>query len=275
MNVVRRVLLALYSLVFLAALGGIAKLAWFQDEQLDINIKSLNLQAFISSSDPAKYNLSSVLAGLAVLGFITLLIAIWPRRSKYRSKGTLRIRQADGGTVEVTALAIESLLKSELEALPEVRSAAPRVRLAGGAVDTYIDANIEPSASIAQATKLLGSTVEQTLKEHVGVTSVRRPVIRITYDEMGVRPAGARRPPAPYDAGFNPPIFPNDTPPAMSPETRMKPPAAAEATPENDPWYVPGTAEAPKDETVHNESTSGEINNPETPREESPPDDRT
>lgn len=255
MNVVRRALLAVYSLLLLGALGGLAALAWNQDEQLDLTIGDLNLQGFIDAGDGAKWAFTGALAGIALVALITLLIAIWPKRSGYSSKGTLRIRQADGGTVEVTAGAIESLLKGELEALPEVRSASPRVRLSGGAVDTHLEANVEPSSSIAQATKLIGKTVEDTLRDHVGVTAVRRPVIRVTYDEMGVRPSGAvRRPPPPDDGVYRSTSFPPSEEPSrsMAPETQMKPPADPARPPEA-PYFV-----NPHDEGAQERSPSEE-----------------
>lgn len=263
MNVVRRVLLAIYSLALLAAVGGLAALAWNQDEQLDLTVGDLNLQGFVDASDGAKWAFTGILAGIGFVALVTLLIAIWPKRSGYSSKGTLRIRQADGGTVEVTAGAIESLLKGELEALPEVRSASPRVRLSGGAVDTFLDANVEPSASIAQATKLIGKTVEDTLRDHVGVTAVRRPVIRVTYDEMGVRPAGAVRRPAPpvENTNYRSDAFPLADEPSrsMAPETQMKPPADPARPPEA-PYFV-----NPHDEDAQQR----------TPSEEHATDDRS
>lgn len=247
MNVVRRVLLAVYSLVLLAATGGLIALAWNQDQQLDLTIGDLNLQGFVDASNGAKWAFTGALGGIALVGLVTFLIAIWPRRSGYSSKGTLRIKQSDGGTVEVTAAAVESLLKGELEALPEVRSASPRVRLTGGAVDTHLDANVEPSASIAQATKLISKTVEDTLRDHVGVTAVRRPVIRVTYDEMGVRPAGSVRrqpPPAFEETTYRSNSFPpaddssrGDTSRSMFPETQQPPPADPARPPEA-PYFV-------------------------------------
>lgn len=194
MNAIRRILLALYSLVLLAALAGAGALAWNQDEKLDLDIDGkLNIQAFIDSTNTAKWALTGVLAGLALLALITLLIAIWPRRE---NRGPLRIRQSEGGIVEVTPAAIESVLRDELESLPEVRRATPKVRIAGGAIDTYLDAEIEPSVSIAQATRLLSSTTDQVLKEHVGATAARRPTIRISYQEMNARPVRDQRRPA-------------------------------------------------------------------------------
>ena len=191
MNALRRVLLAIYSVLLLAAAGGLGVLAWNQDEKLDLDIGDLNLQAFVTSSDDAKWALTGVLAAIGLLALVTLIIALWPRRKR---AGSLRIRQSDGGTIEVTSSAIEALLRDELESLPEVQSVKPRVSLSGGAVDTYLDAQIEPSASIAHTTRLLGETVDETLREQLGVTAVRRPVVRISYDEMAARPVPVKRP---------------------------------------------------------------------------------
>lgn len=248
MNALRRVLLVLYSLVLLAALGGIGSLAWNQDEQLDLTIGDLNMQAFVDASDNAKLALTGVLAGIGVLALLTLVLAIWPKRAGFSSKDTLRIRQADGGTVEVTAGAVESLIRDELEALPEVTRATPRIRLTGGAVDTHLDAHIEPSVSIAQATKIIGGTVEQVLREHVGVTSVRRPVIRITYDEMSARPTGSPlRRTAPL---YEPPPLASEPQPMTGAATQTRPPTAADpARPAEAPHFTSPNEESTTDDS--------------------------
>ncbi len=193
MNALRRILLAFYSVLLLAATGGIIALAWNQDKKLDLEAGSFNLEAFIISSDNAKWAVTGILAAIGLFAFITLVISFM--RASQGSKGTLRLKQADGGTVEVTAGNIETLLREELESLPEVRRVVPRVRVNSGAVDTHLDATIEPSASIAHATAVLGDGVATVLREQVGVTSVRRPTIRISYDEMAARPVGVRREP--------------------------------------------------------------------------------
>jgi hypothetical protein len=191
MNGLRRAFLVLYSLILIAAAGGLIALVWNQDRKLDLNVGDFNLQAFATSTNSAKWMITVILAAIALIAFCSLIIAVMRTGQGGRSRGTLRMRQADGGTVEVTGAAIESLLRDELERLPEVRSVDPRVRLNGGAVDTSLDAVIEPSASIAQVTNLLGQGVASVLREQVGVTNIRRPSIRITYDEMNARPAGA------------------------------------------------------------------------------------
>lgn len=249
MNGLRRTLLVIYSLLLIAAAGGLIALAWNQDQKLDLKVGDFNLQAFVISSDSAKYGVTAVLAAIALLGFVTLVIAVLRDSggSMRSSKGTLRMRQADGGTVEVTAVAIESLLRDDLETLPDVRRVTPRVRVNNGAVETYIDAAIEPSASIAEVTNDLGQGVANVLRTQVGVTNVKRPNVRITYDEMNARPM-AQRPPAAPQPQRRQPVGPSEfdtqpvgqrpdtTPPrhddpAPAPEWPAPPPPAGDNPP--------------------------------------------
>jgi hypothetical protein len=197
MNAVRRLLLAAYSILLLAACGGLFALAWNQDKKLDIQVGDFNLQAFVISSDGARLVFGLVLAAVAVVAFLSLLAAVW------RS-----------GAVEISAATLEAILRDALQALPEVRRAEPRVDVRSGAVESHIDATIEPSVSIAMATKVMVDTVHAVLREQVGVTSVRRPAIRITYDELAARPAGM--PPAR---------------PAFAPGPPPPPPGAGQAAP--------------------------------------------
>ena len=181
MNAFRRALLILYSLLLIAAAGGLIGLAWNQDRKLDLSVSDLNMQAFISSTDGAKLVFTAICGGVALLGLFTLIIAVL-RPSKESSSGTIRMTQADGGVVEVTAGSVENLLRQELESYPEVRKVSPRVRLNGGAVDTFLDATIDAGASIANVTTMLAQGVATVLRDQVGVTNVRRPSIKISYD---------------------------------------------------------------------------------------------
>ena len=181
MNAFRRILLVFYSLLVIAAAGGLIGLAWNQERKLDVSLSDLNLQAFITSTDSARIAFTALCGAVALFGLLTLIIAVL-RPSREASSGTLRMTQADGGTVEVTSGAIESLLRQELESYPEVRTVTPRVRVNGGAVDTSLDATIDRSANIANITTMLGEGVASVLRDQVGVTNVRRPSIKISYD---------------------------------------------------------------------------------------------
>lgn len=234
MNGFRRVLLILYSLLLIAAAGGLIGLAWNQDRKLDLSSSDLNLQAFITSTDSARLAFTAICGAVALFGLLTLIIAVL-RPSKQSSSGTIRMTQADGGVVEVTAGAIENLLRQELEGYPDVRRVTPRVRLNGGAVDTFLDASIEPSANIAEVTSMLGQGVESVLRDHVGVTNVRRPSIKISYDassDGGSSGSSASRKPASRPvmrADLEPSI------PAPARQAESAPDVIATATPDYGP----------------------------------------
>lgn len=225
MNVVRRLFLALYSILLIAAAGGLLALAWNEGQQLDLNVGNFNLQGLINTDDPAKAVWTVIMAAVVVLGLFTLFVALAPGVAG-SSKGTLRMRQADGGMVEVTADALESMLQDELEQLPEVREAYPRVRLSGGAVDTETTVVIEPSANISTVTSAVADATARALRENVGVTSVRRPNIRIRYDEVNARPAGARGRSKPQAATYSERELPSAPPgerPVAPPEHDEEP----------------------------------------------------
>jgi hypothetical protein len=182
MNALRRFWLAIYSLLLIAAAGALIALTWADDQQFNWDIGGWNFQALINGTDAAKVVFTIILGVIALIGLLTLILAVF-RESIGAQRGSLRMRQADGGTIEVTGRAIEALLRDELQRLPDVHSVSPRVRLVGGAVDTSLDATIASNANIATVTSTLSQGVSNILRDQVGVTNVRRPTIRIEQDE--------------------------------------------------------------------------------------------
>lgn len=233
MNALRRIVLAVYSLLLVAACAGLGLLAWNQDKQLDIDLENFRLTAAIVSGDTEKWLFTAFLACIGLFGILTFLLAFMRTQSRGRG-GTLRLRQADGGTVEVTADALEALIRDELERLPEIREADPEVRLVKDAVSTDITTVIEPNVSIAHVTNLVAVTTASTLREQVGVTNVRRPNVRILYDEANARPMAPRRHPAGriYSAKGHDEPWP--APPADLHNTPASKPAQ-----EEEPWPEP------------------------------------
>ena len=69
MNGLRRVVLVLYSLLLIAACGGITALAWNQDRKLDMNVGDFNAQAFVASTDTARWIVTAILVVIAIVGF--------------------------------------------------------------------------------------------------------------------------------------------------------------------------------------------------------------
>src|SRR4051794_25847972 len=181
MNGLRRTLLVVYSMLLIAAAAGLIALTWNDDRKLDLSLGDFNLQAFVAASDNARIAATAVLAIVALIGVVSILLAF--QRGERVSRGMVRLRQADGGTVEVSPSTLEGILRDDLERLSMVREATPKVRVSGGAVESDIAVTIEQGASIAQVTNTIAQATAQTLREQVGATTIRRPNIRINYDE--------------------------------------------------------------------------------------------
>src|SRR5687767_2817097 len=107
----RRILLALYSLVFIAACGGLIGLVWNEDQKLDVDLADgdFHMEAFITANDTWQVIATTVLGVLIAFGLWTLLLALLPA-GEGRRAGLLRLKQADGGTVEVTSQSLERLV---------------------------------------------------------------------------------------------------------------------------------------------------------------------
>ncbi len=210
MNVLARFYLAIYGLLLIAACGGLIALSFAENEKLDVSIGDYNLQALVITSDGARIAVTVMLVAVALLGAISLLIAFVPwHRGDHDT--TVRIQRGGGGTVEITTGAIERTLADELRPLPGVREASPVVRVRGGTVESDITVSIDPGANIAEVTATVAEATGSVLREQIGATQVRRPTIRITYDEIEVRHPVARRPVSPPEGPLPAPPPPTAT----------------------------------------------------------------
>jgi hypothetical protein len=181
MDTTRRIILGCYSLLLIALAGGLIGLSWNQGDQLDLHASDWRGVAFVEATDTARTIATIALAAVIAVGLFTLYLAF--ARGRSRRGGTLELKQADGGTVRVTGDALEQLLRADLERLPEVRRADPKVFVRKGAVEADITATLIPETSIAHATTAITNATRQTLQEQVGVTNTHRPSIRIEYDD--------------------------------------------------------------------------------------------
>jgi hypothetical protein len=187
MSVTRRVFLAIYSLIWIGACIGLIVMVWNDDEMLDLGVGDLSFQALfeLENGDTARWVLTAILAALALLGVFTLGLALWRRQ---RGRGVMRIEQEDGGVTEISTEAVESLLADEIGRLPDVRRAEPRVRTVGDTVESEVGVTVESSATISQVTSEVTQVTTQILRDDLGLRKLRRPVVRINYEEISARP---------------------------------------------------------------------------------------
>lgn len=214
MSILARIALGFFSVVWIAACGGLIAMAWTPDRKLDIELADFELEAFIIAGDAEKWLFTAIVALAALLGVLAFLLAV-RRRDDRGPKGTLRLKQADGGTVEVTAEALEHLVAAEMRELPDVHDATAHVRLKGNSVATDLLLKIGGSVSIANVTANAGTKLNEVFRDQVGVVDVRRPLVRIDYDgtRLPVQHSAAGLPPPPPNAAPQLPPQDYDEPP--------------------------------------------------------------
>lgn len=211
MNAVVRLLVLLYSALWVAACGGLAALAWNQDRQLDLRVQEFRLVAYVDSTTTEKWALTGVLAVLALGGIGAMILAV--RRGARGSRGTVRWRQADGSMLEMPATTIEAMLRDALRQLPGVRETRPIVRAAKGTVSTELRLTIDGTTTVSDVSHAASDITFRVLREQVGALDVKRPVVRVDY-VPGVAPVArptAHTPPTTAAASTTPPIPPPPT----------------------------------------------------------------
>jgi len=211
-NLARRGLLFLFGAFWIAAATSLIILAWNSDEMIDVDVKDFTLQAFVEVGDAERWGMTLVVGALALVGVAALLVAVLPGRTRV-GRGLLRLRQSDGGVVEVSNEALEGLLVDELEQLAEVRNASAAIRVRSGAISTDLDLVVAPGARIADVTSVVGTRLTEVFRDQVGVANVHRPLVRIAYDSgvAGASPRpGAVSAPAPLPPPPQPPSAEGD-----------------------------------------------------------------
>jgi hypothetical protein len=178
---VHRVFLSVYSILWAAACVGLIFMAWNEDKKLDIGGEQLNIQGFVAADGAERWAFTFLMAGLALVGVVTLVIALAEGTST--SRGLVRVRQVGGGVVELPATALAAAVAKEMARQPDVRRAGAVVTVTSGSIHTELSLTVEPEASIARVTKGAAETVARVYREEVGATAVARPRVRITYEE--------------------------------------------------------------------------------------------
>lgn len=179
MTAVQRLFLCVYSVLWAAACAGLIFMAWSENKKLDLGGERLNLQAFVAAGGAERWAFTLLMAGLALVGVVTLVIALVETTDA--SRGLIRVRQVGGGIVELPATALAAAVAKEMARQPDVRRAGAVVTVARGTIQTDLALTVEPGASIARITKGAAETVARVYREEVGATAVRRPHLRISY----------------------------------------------------------------------------------------------
>lgn len=188
MNGLRRAMLSVYSIVLAVVAIVLAGLAWNPDQQLDISRGAFALTAHIDASDSAKWGFTAIMAAVVLCCISTLLVAMTTPAARPRTGGSVRVRTPDGGTRSIPLIDIERILKSDIERIPEVQHATPRLGVRGGAIESRVTATVTPGASTRHVTHAISNTTIVTLREEVGVPNVREPEVHLVEGQAPVAP---------------------------------------------------------------------------------------
>jgi hypothetical protein len=198
MHTVNRILVVFLSLLLIAAAAGLITLAWVEDRFLNLELDNFDLEAAIVTDGTSRLVFTVVCAAIGALGlaFIALQFVRMGRQTRDQ---VVRLRQASGDQVELSTTTIESMIRQELEQLPEVRRAAVLVREEKNGLASVLDLHLEPDATVAHVTSEASHVVTAAFRERLGMSSAHRPLIRVHYDELNLAP-GARHIPLPPPA---------------------------------------------------------------------------
>ena len=200
MTILGRFFLAGLGLAWIAAAGALTTLAWNDGQMLDLEIGTFAARAWIDGDTFAKVLFTTVMSLVMLLGLAGFILA-FARKSTTRS-GSLRLRQAEGGVVEVPSSALEALIVHALGEMDVINRAGASVALRGGTVTSELDLTIGPGASISEVTAGANECVSEVLRDMVGVRNVRRPLVRISIDDTLPTSAwGSDAEPAELDSG--------------------------------------------------------------------------
>ncbi len=192
MTTFNRACLAIYSSIWILACLGVITLAWNRTEKLDLSAGDLNIQAFIDTSDSVRLGFTALVASLALLGVATLVAALSnPKANERRPSEArmLQVRGEDGGVARVPMANIEALLRTELEAFPEIRMANARIRAHQGTVETDLDLTVAPDASVGYVEALATEVAISVLRDRIGVEAYSRPEVRCAFDTNAAKAA--------------------------------------------------------------------------------------
>lgn len=206
MNDVRRGLLVLYGLLLVVACVAVIGLVWDEGRQFDIDLTNFRAVAFVDVTGGARLAFTVFMGLLASLGLLTVMIALIPSGGGARARA-LHVTGPGGERVEITASALEMNLRNEVEGLPDVVQAWPRVRFGGKAVHTDIAVSIQPGANIAYVSGAAAHTATAMLKDLAAPLAVHRPTITITPAAPVHEPEPAEerpgQPPMPPATGYD------------------------------------------------------------------------
>jgi hypothetical protein len=152
---------------------------------------------FLARVRPVVRLLVGILLALIVDLVCILLIVLEVRRSASRS---IRVEQASGGEVTLSIASIADQVKAEVNQLPEVLQAKPKVTAKRKGVLVELDAKIAAEAGVPGKAEKIVETVRRVVEEKMGLRLARAPKVNIEAVRQAPGTRVAEPPAAPSEA---------------------------------------------------------------------------
>jgi len=113
---------------------------------------------------------------LSLVSLALLILEFGPRRSRL-----VQLTQVGGGQGYLTVESVSQRVRQEVEALPEIKSARPRVTSRGREVDVYLELRTDLGAAISAKTEEVCQVVRQTVEQGLGI-KLRRLDVEVQHE---------------------------------------------------------------------------------------------
>jgi len=151
---------------------------------------------FFARVRPAVRLVVGILLALVVDLVGILLIVLEVRRPAARS---ISVEQASGGEVTLSIASIADQVKAEVNQLPEVLQARPKVTAKRKGVVVELDAKIAAEAGVPGKAERIVETVRRVVEEKMGLKLARAPKVNIEAVRQAPRTRVAEPPTAPSE----------------------------------------------------------------------------
>ncbi|MBI2887507.1 MAG: alkaline shock response membrane anchor protein AmaP [Chloroflexi bacterium] len=163
MNLFNRFLVILMALVGIAFWLAAVFVVWALPGEVVVALR--DSAAFIRGNVLLFQGLMSAFGVSSILVLILILVGEFSAQEP----AVVRIAQVSGGVAAISVEAIAQRVKADLEQIPQVRLARPRIRNRRSAIDVMVELRTDPETHLPSKANEVCQAVRHTVEERLGV----------------------------------------------------------------------------------------------------------
>jgi hypothetical protein len=143
---------------------------------------------------------------LDVVLVLFIVLEVRPPRARF-----IRVEKAAGGEVELNASSIVDRLKQEVDVLPGIISAKPKITTKRDGIMVHLQADVAEGSDLPTQGELIASTIREVIEDTIGLKMARAPKVSLRTVSYS-QPA---QPKKPVEGGKRPPAKPKESSPTL------------------------------------------------------------